>query len=64
MINRREFLDTSCLLPTPGGAEAQSRNQPVAQTLETLLSGSDWKLGSFAMNERDSRRTFFPSFRR
>ena len=46
------------------GERAQSPGSAprVAQTQETLLSDSNWKLGSFAMGEGEHQKVFLPEF--
>ena len=35
---------------------------PITHTRETLLSGPDWKLGSFAMDQGEPQEVFLPKF--
>src|SRR3990172_2146375 len=41
---------------------AQSVKAPIAQSVETLLSGPDWKLGSYPLDERGSQEPFLAGF--
>lgn len=45
-------------------AFAQRRSEPVSrnETSEIILSGKDWKLGSFEMNEGEKRGAYLPEF--
>jgi len=45
MISRRDFLVVGSLLPALALPESQAAPTALVKTAETLLSGSDWKLG-------------------
>ena len=51
-------------LLAPNSARAQTSKSllPIAPTTETLLSGADWKLGSFAMDKGEGQQAFGPAF--
>jgi hypothetical protein len=50
------------LLGGSARAQAQDRRIAIAQSTETLLSGSDWKLGSFPMDKGELQEVFLPKF--
>src|SRR5215471_18057383 len=41
---------------------AQTHSRPAHATNEILLSGNDWKLGSFEMGEGEKQGAFLPHF--
>ncbi len=43
-------------------AEAQAVKAPISRSVETLLSGPDWKLGSYPLDERGSQEPFLAGF--
>jgi len=45
-----------------GFARAGTQPPAIAKTTEVLLSGDDWKLGSFAMGQGEERGAFRPDF--
>ena len=45
-----------------GLALPASQSSTAGKTIETALSGSDWKLGSFEMGEGERRGAFWPEF--
>jgi beta-mannosidase len=61
------FVLCGMLLPAailPGSARAQLKSSRVTitKTTETLLSGPDWKLGSFPMDRGEGQEVFLPKF--
>src|ERR1039458_3855251 len=49
-------------LPDCARAQNQPRKAFAARTVETILSGSDWKLGSFGMDEGERQGVFRQEF--
>ena len=49
-------------LPDSVRAQSQGGKIPITDTRETLLSGSDWKLGSFPMDKGELQGVFLPKF--
>lgn len=43
-------------------ALARAQSTPGQSTIETVLGGNDWKLGSFPMGEGEKQRAFLPGF--
>lgn len=68
-MNRRTFLETgllgsatSILLKPPSVQAVNSpREEPIPRR-EMLLSGGDWKLGSYPFGEGEARKAFLPEF--
>jgi beta-mannosidase len=50
------------LLPYPVFAQAVSAPPPIAKSTPILLSGNDWKLGSFEMGKGEEGGAFLPDF--
>src|SRR3990172_10499459 len=49
-------------LPDSARAQMQGGKIPIANIRETLLSGPDWKLGSFPMDQGELQEVFLPRF--
>src|ERR1022692_234504 len=50
------------LSPNPSSAQTPKQLLPVSATTETLLSGADWKLGSFTMDKGEAQEVYRPAF--
>src|ERR1035437_3532139 len=50
------------LFPISSLAQNTPTLLPISATTETLLSGEDWKLGSFAMDKGRAQEVFRPEF--
>jgi hypothetical protein len=50
------------LLPDCAQAQTQGERGSVVRTVETMLSGPDWRLGSFAKDEGEQHEVFLQKF--
>src|ERR1039458_5028451 len=50
------------LLPISSLAQNTATVLPISATTESLLSGADWKLGSFAMDKGVEHQVYRPEF--
>jgi hypothetical protein len=56
------ILSQWILLPDSARAQFQGRRITITKSTETLLSGPDWKLGSFPMEKGEPQEVFLPKF--
>ena len=64
LTTRRSLLIAFFVIfaPVVSGAQTSATLTPIAATTETLLSGADWKLGSFPMDKGEAEQAQLPAF--